>query len=222
MKYFVGSVRNHIIKKINRLQRSESDGHKMLIMVPTVPEEILLLLAAALSDYCLRHDEIVMTFKIAKVLTDGWTAEGQARAEEQGWLDDRGSLTFYRSLPPVSGKLSLIVLCGIDRVTDATSLFDFHTCDVETIWQSEMKRTFRTWVEHRLKSAGIYGVEPDDLKSFDRLLKPLLDYGRADLIRISTWLTQLDLNQAHDAATAQQAMLAKWVPSVYLRLSVSP
>ncbi|OPY77732.1 MAG: AAA-like domain protein [Syntrophorhabdus sp. PtaU1.Bin153] len=209
MKYFVSSVRDHIIRKLNRLQRSESDGHKMFIMVPTMSEKIFLLLADALTNYCLRHDEIVMTFKIAKVLTDGWTIDGQARAEEQGWLDDRGSLTFYRSLPPVPGKLSLIVLCGVDRVTDATSLFDFHTCNVETIWQSEMKRTFRTWVEAKLKSAGIYEVESDDLKSFDRLLKPLLDYGRADLTRISTWLAQLDLTHAHDAIEAQQAMLVQ-------------
>lgn len=209
MKYFTNSVLSHIAKKVTKLQLGDSAGHRMLIMIPAMPEEDLLSIADALASYCLADSSIDLNLKIAKVLTDDWTPQGQKRTEDNGWLDDRGSLTYYRSLAPVSEKLSLVVLCGADRVTDSASLADFHTCDLDTIWQSEMARSFKGWFNSKLQRIGILNVEAEDLKTFDRLLKPLLDYGRGDLLQISDWLEKLDLDHAVDVLQVQQTILAQ-------------
>lgn len=209
MKYFVNSVLNHIVKKVIKLQLGNSAGHRMLLMIPAMPEKNLLSIADALASYCLASTNTVLTLKIAKVLTDGWTVQGQNRTEDNGWLDDRGNLTFYRNLPPIDGKLSLVVLCGADRVTDSAGLADFHTCDLETIWNDEMSRSFQGWVSTKLQSIGIHSVEAVELSTFDRLLKPLLDYGRGDILQISDWLECLDLDHAVEVTQVQQAILTE-------------
>lgn len=209
MKYFANSVLSHIVKKVKKLQKGNSACHRMLIMIPAMPEKHLLSIADALASHCLADSTTVLTLKIAKVLTDGWTAQGHKRAEDQGWLDDRGNLTYYRNLAPIGGKLSLIILCGVDRVTDSAGLADFHTCDLDIIWRSEMGRSFQGWVNKKLQSIGIHSVEVEELKTFDRLLKPLLDLGRGDLLQISDWLENFDLNHVGNVHQVQQAMLAR-------------
>jgi len=209
MKYFANSVLSHIAKKVRKLQKGDSVGHRMLIMIPAMPEKHLLSIADNLASYCLEGSNIVLTLKIAKVLTDDWTPQGRKKTEDQGWVDDRGNLTYYRNLAPVSGKLSLVVLCGSDRVTDSGGLADFHTCDLDTIWHSEMARSFQGWVYAKLQSIGMQSVEAEDLKTFDRLLKPLLDYGRGDLLQISDWLEILDLNHAVEVLQVQQTILVR-------------
>jgi len=207
MKYLANSVLSHISKKVEKLQKGDFVGHRMLIMIPTMPEKTLLSIADALASYCLTDVGMVLSLKIAKVLTDDWTSQGRKRAQDFGWVDDRGNLTYYRNLAPVVGKLTLVVLCGTDRVTDSGGLADFHTCDLEAIWRSELAGSFRKWVVSKLQSVGIHTVEAEELNTFDRLLKPLLEYGRGDLLQISDWLENLDLNHAVDVLQVQQAML---------------
>jgi len=207
MKYLANSIQNHISKKVAKLQKGDSVGHRMLIMIPAMPEKTLLSIADALASYCLADSSMVLTLKIAKVLTDDWTVLGRNRAQDQGWVDTRGNLTYYRNLAPIVGKLTLVILCGTDRVTDSAGLADFHTCDLETIWQGELAGSFRKWVEPKLQSIGIHPVEVAELNTFDRLLKPILDYGRGDLLQISDWLENLNLNSAADVLQVQQAML---------------
>lgn len=209
MIYFANSVVSHISKKVKKLRKGETAGHRMLIMIPAMPEDTLLSIADVISSYCLADPTIALILKIAKVLTDEWSDQGRIHAENQGWADDRGNLTYYRNLDPVSRKLSLVILCGADRVTDSGGLADFHTCDPDIIWQSEMKGSFQRWVNAKLQSIGIHSNEVEELKTFDRILKPLLDHGRGDLLQISNWLENLDLNHVGDLFQVQKTMLAR-------------
>ena len=180
-------------------------------MVPALSEGATLDLAETIANKCVADIKLDLTLKIAQVMTDDWSVAGLAKARNHDWLDDRGNLTYYRSnLPAVHGKLSLVVLCGADRVTDAGSLADFHRCDLETVWQAEMRSSFQSWARAKLQSVGIIGVQPTELREFDRLMKPLLEQGRADLLQISTWLAALDLNAASTVREVLQIMLGKY------------
>jgi len=177
-------------------------------MIPAMPEKTLLSIADALDSYYLGNSNIELLLKVAKVVTDKWTPQGQKKVLDQGWVDERGNLTYYRNLAPISGKLSLVVLCGVDRVTDSSGLSDFYTCDLGVIWQSQMGRSFKSWVNKKLQSLG-HNVGPEDLKNFDRIFKPLLEYGRGDLLQISEWLENLDLSVGLELFEIQQIMLSR-------------
>ena len=213
MSYFADSAWNYLEQKIGKTKRQAggADGRRLLVMVPALSEGATLDLAETVANKCAADTKLDLTLKIAQVMTNDWSVAGLAKARNHDWLDDRGNLTYYRSnLPPVHGKLGLVVLCGADRVTDAGSLADFHRCDLETVWQAEMRSSFQSWARAKLQSIGIIGVQPAELREFDRLMKPLLEQGRADLLQISTWLAALDLNAASTVREVLQIMLGKY------------
>ena len=212
MSYFADSAWSYLEKKIRktRLQAGGAEGRKLLVMVPGLAEDALLGLAETMANRCGADTTLELLLKVAQVVTGDWSAAGLSKAEAHGWLDERGNLTYYRNLPPVSGKLRLIVLCGADRVTDAGGLEDFDRCDLDAVWQAEMKCSFRTWARAKLQATGITEAEPAELREFDRLMKPLLDQGRADLLQISTWLERMDLSPANTVHEALLIMLRQY------------
>lgn len=212
MSYFADSAWSYLEKKIRktRLQAGGAEGRKLLVMVPGLAEEALLGLAETVANRCGADTTLELLLKIAQVVTDNWSAAGLSKAEAHGWLDARGNLTYYRNLPPVPGRLRLIVLCGADRVTDAGGLEDFDRCDLDAVWQAEMKCSFRAWARAKLQATGITDAEPAELREFDRLMKPLLDQGRADLLQISTWLERMDLSPANTVREALLIMLRQY------------
>ena len=180
-------------------------------MIPAMPEKTLLEISESITSHFLNEPDIHLTFKVAKTLTDRWSSVNREKAEANGWLDDRGNLTYYRSnvvAPP--DKLSLIVLCGADRVTDAASLADFHFCDPQMIWEMKMKRSFKNWITPKLQSVGIQILDKKDIQNCDRILIPLLKSGRGDIIQISDWLEKVDLNHATDISHALKIILSSF------------
>lgn len=212
MSYFADSAWNHIEKMIakTKLQTGGTDGRRLLVMVPALPEGATVDLAKRIANSCTADTTLELLLRIAKVVTDRWSATGLAEARAQGWLDDRGSLTYYRSnISPVTDKINLVILCGADQVTDAGSLEDFNVCDLETVWEAEMDCSFQSWARAKLQSIGVV-YEPAQLKEFDKLMKPLLDQGRADLLQVSTWLGDMDLNSAGTVREALEIMLGRY------------
>ena len=210
MNYFANSAWDYIAKKIRKLNKGGPLGRRLLVMVPALPEVTTLTLAETFSNKCVADATLQLTLKVDQVVTDGWSPEGLAKANKFYWLAEPGNLTYYRNLPSVPGKINLIVLCGADRVTDAGSLADFHRCDLDSVWQEEMKGSFQTWARDKLKTIGLENTDTAGLKEFDRLLKPLLDQGRANLLQIDDWLTALDLNLARTITEVLQIMLGRF------------
>ena len=212
MGYFSVSMWSYLEKKIrqSRLQGDYATGRRLLVMVPALAEGATLGLAETISNRCAADHGILLTLKIAQVVTESWSAGGKAKAAANKWLDEQGNLTYYRNnVSPVPGKLSLVILCGADRVTDAGGLEDFHLCDLETVWRSEMNRSFQSWARVKLHSIGIV-AETAELKNFDRLLIPLLEQGRADLLQIGDWFESLDMNSAGTVRDVLKTMLGRY------------
>jgi hypothetical protein len=181
MNYFTDSAWDYIASKISGLRQVRSD-RRLLVTVPRLSEEATMVLADTFASKCIAAD-VPLTLKIAEVVWASWTSTGKQRAKQQGWLDDTGSLTSWRNQGKVPDKISLVVLCGADRVTDAGSLSDFNCCDLEVVWDAQMKGSFRSWVSRKLATAGV-DAEGADPKDFDRILVPLLDHGKADLLNV--------------------------------------
>ena len=211
MHFFALSVRNHIVDLVDKLRKTKTESRKAILMVPAMPEKTLLEISEAVTSYFLAEPDVALTLKIAKVLSDGWSSSSKEIATAKGWLDERGNLTYYRSNVNVEpGKFALIVLCGADRVLDAASLSDFHSCDPQMIWETKMKNSFRKWIDPKLKSIGIHDISPKDMEKFDRILISLERAGRADILQIGDWLEKLDLNNASNISQALKIMLANF------------
>ena len=210
MSYFADSVWSYLAKKISRLRKDGADNRRLLVIVPAFPESTTLTLAETFANKCVADSKLDLTIKIAQVVLKGWSTQGEATAKRHDWIDDRGNLTYYRNLPLKAGKINLVVLCGGDRVTDAGGLADFHGCDLDTIWNVEMKGSFQAWIAEKLKTIGMEKVDITELREFDRLLKPLLEHGKANLLGIGNWLEALDLNSADSVRETMKIMLNRF------------
>jgi len=208
MSFFAHTVCQHIERQVEKVRLERTSIRKMLVMIPAMPEQTLCAVADAITSYCLKDESLKLTLKIASILTEHWSSEGKQLTENRGWRDERGNLTYYRNIPEDKEKFLLVVLCGADRVTDAASLADFHTCNPDMIWKTDMKQSFRVWIVEKLNKIGLHEYE-EDLTDFDRILKPIFQCGRGDLLQISDWLEAVNLNHAENVSHAQRIMLGE-------------
>ncbi len=208
MNFFAHTVCQHIQRQIEKVRLEKTSNRKMIVMIPAMPEQTLSAVAEAITSFCLMEHSLKLTLKIATILTQKWSLGGRQLADTRGWSDEQGNLTCYRNIPEDKERFSLVVLCGADRVTDAASLADFHTCDPHMIWNTDMKQSFCSWVVEKLKSVGLHDFE-DDLTGFDRIIKPILQCGRGDLLQISDWLETVNLDHAENISHAQRIMLGE-------------
>ena len=124
---------------------------------------------------------------------------------DKGWCDDNENLTSYRNLMSADGSLTVVLLIGVDRVTDASSMADFHHCDLRMIWEQELGGTFAKWIGAALDPS--VGYDDDTVRHFDWVLQPLVERGVADVLQISTLLQNLDLSGAQDGRDAERVLL---------------
>ncbi len=188
MRFFTQSVTNYVIKLAARIIGAGDASHNLILMIPAMQEEAVVACAEAITSEILQQTSSFV-LKIAPVLTQNWSKEHSEMASSRGWLVENGSLTSYRNKPS-----KITVLIGSDRVTDSSSLEDFHVCDFETIWKNELQCSFANWVFDKLRDADFQIIQREEAKSFDGFIRPLYINGRADLIQISNWLEQIDLS----------------------------
>jgi len=214
MEHFSLSVCNYIKAQVEGYKSKENTG-KALIMLPSFPAGVMVNIGRDLEAQVRPLlDQIV--YKIAKPLWEEWKGNGDPRemtlleeAGKKGWLDELGNLTHYRNEGAGGqGETAAVILGGMDHVTDAGSLADFHCCTIQTIWEwpQGMNTNFEAWVKDCLDDKKIaYEDEPPG--HFDEVLKALLTRVPTDILRISEFLDQLDLSGVHDGRDAEQALL---------------
>jgi len=207
MKYLAKSVLSNIAKKASIFRKADSMGHGLIIMIPAMPEKYILTIADALASHFILDPNLMLTIKFAQALTERWTAQGKKMAQDHGWLDTHGNLTYYRNMAPGDSKISLVILCGADQGTDTASLSDFFYCDLDMIWQNEMDGSFKDWIITKLDSIGITSLSKDDLRIFDSIIKPIIETGQGDLLQISDWLEEIDVSQQTEVFEIQKMML---------------
>jgi hypothetical protein len=174
MKFFAQSALDYVCRQA---EQQQGNG-KMLFMMPSLPPQVVRDIADGLTAYCASCEQPVeATIKAAAPLVEEWRRSGdpeirqiQRDLAEKGWCDDRENLTGYRNIASEDGKAALVLLIGVDRVTDAASMSDFHQCDLQTVWERELGSSFGKWVRSTLEP-GI-GYEDDTIQHFDWILCP--------------------------------------------------
>jgi len=210
MKFFAQSALDYVCRQAEQRQ----GNGKMLFMMPSLPPQVVRDIADGLTAYCATCTQpVAATIKTAAPLVEDWrrsddpkVREIQRDLSEKGWCDDRENLTGYRNIASEGGKAALVLLIGVDRVTDTASMSDFHQCGLQTVWERVLGNSFGKWVRSALEP-GI-GYEEDTLQHFDWILCPLVERGLADVLQISTLLESFDLSAAQDGRDAEKVLLA--------------
>jgi DNA phosphorothioation-dependent restriction protein DptH len=210
MKYFAKSAFEYIRRQVDRHARP---GGKLMFMMPSLPPIVVLEVASRLVSLCTETPNAVPPLvKVSEPLADEWMGsedseirEASKEVSRKGWRDDKGNLTVYRNLMPEDNSLLVVLLVGVDRVTDSSSMADFHHCDLGTIWNEELGHSFADWTRAVLDSTG---YDDDNVKRFDWVLQALVDRGLADVLQVSTLLQELDLAGAQDGRDAEKVLLS--------------
>lgn len=214
MKLFSESVFTYIRRQIDRHIEQEEPGSKLLFMMPSVPVTAAVETANLLSDYCAENERLSSPLiKFANDLFQEWELSDAPVTKQlideisaKGWRDERGNLTSYRNAPGAENHLLIVFLIGIDRVTDASSLADFHHCDLQTTWEAELRCSFSSWVRTILEQHSV-GYEEETIVHFDSVLNALLERGLADILQVSALLEDIDLSTAQDGSDAESILL---------------
>ncbi|SPD75418.1 AAA ATPase [uncultured Desulfobacterium sp.] len=210
MKFFAQSALDYVCRQA---EQQQGNG-KMLFMMPSLPPQVVKDVADGMTSYCTRRpDAVQLIIKVATPLVQDWQTsvrpeirDLQRELSEKGWCDDRENLTGYRNIISDEGKTALVLLIGVDRVTDAASMADFHHCDLQTVWERELAGSFSRWVRAALDAR--VGYEEDTIQHFDWVLQPLVERGLADVLQVSSLLQNLDLSAAQDGRDAERVLLS--------------
>lgn len=216
MRLFARTALKHLEKQIETHISQSRFGRKLLCMVPSVPPQAAVSFAELLIEYCIGQSRIGQPIiKIADQLCREWETDIDPTIKncvkevtEKGWRDERGSLTSYRNLPVSEDEFLPILLIGVDKVTDSSSLVDFHHCDFQTIWEEVLGQSFVPWVRSILDKSNI-GYEDDTMLHFDSVLRAIVTSGLGDIVQISTFLEGLDLSTAQDGNDAEHLLLSE-------------
>lgn len=215
MNLFAESVFEYLKKQVLMALESEAQVGKLLLMMPSLPAPAVIAICERLENYCLKSKETLSSrIKISADLANRWERATQLvdrnafeKAKSREWLDNDGSLTQHRNAPALTGgKMTIVLLIGINEVTDSASLGDFHYCGAETIWNEQMNQRFASWIMKRLIGNSI-AFEQETVDHFDSILQQLVSFGLADIIDVSRFLDNLDLGEAQDGADAEKVLL---------------
>ena len=205
MKFFAQSA----FEYVRRQAEQQAGNGKLLFMLPSLPAVVAKDLGDRLIAFSGAHPGATAPIiKIATSLFDEWqhSSDAEVRTIAQdilgkGWRDDKENLTGYRNAP--SG--GIVLLIGVDRVTDAASMADFHHCDLKTVWERELSGSFDKWVRGVFEPGVAY--EDDTVQHFNWILQPLVERGLADVLQVSSLLQYLDLSGAQDGRDAENVLL---------------
>ena len=177
MKYFAQSAFQHIRREMEQTSDSAGSGSKIMVMMPSLPAKVVLEIGNKLTSYCADKPSLAIPLiKVSAPLVQVWkdnanptTSQLVQEIADKDWCDLEGSLTSYRHRPSTNESRQTVLLIGADRVTDASSLEDFHHCDLRTIWEEELGGSFDQWTGAKLDDSSI-GYEDDTLEHFNWVL----------------------------------------------------
>jgi DNA phosphorothioation-dependent restriction protein DptH len=213
MKFFAYSAFEYIRQQVEQ-QAAHSGGGRLMFMMPSLPPDVVLEIGNHLAAFCAEQPNTRQPLiKVAAPLACEWMNSSSPAIQEtaqtvssKGWCDETGNLTGYRNLIPDDGSMMVVLLIGVDRVTDASSMADFHHCDLRTIWEQVLGRSFAKWIRAALDPS-VVGYDDDTVQCFDSVLQPLVERGVADVLQISTLLQNLNLSAAQDGRDAEKVLL---------------
>jgi len=210
MKYFAHSTFKYIIHQVEQVEQNS----KLMFMLPSLPPDVINIIGDLLVNYCSEQEDLdPPLIKVASSLVMDWKSANDhdktfslEEYYQKGWIDENENLTSYRNLIVDGSKTLVVLLIGVDRITDSSSLADFHHCNLEVIWDRELGCSFRDWIHQKFEGNQI-GYEKESVEHFDWILQPIVKHGLADILQISTLLQEIDLNAVQDGRDAENQLL---------------
>lgn len=205
MNYYTFSFR---LAFENQLEKNTKVAEERRIFtMQSLPAKNMLNIAHSLKEYVeQKHPEYVLSIKMAQPMVLKWTEEEQGDAIRSGFFDEGDSLTAFRNQIS-ENKKTILLLCGIDKITDKGSLIDFQCLSTDYIFENIMGRSFSLWAAYCLEQAHI-DASKQQIEYIDGLLRPLYDMPNGTLITISDWLDSLNLNICETIAEIKEVILS--------------
>ena len=215
MKWLASSITDLIRRHVElTVARGEAEGREIRVMLQSLPAPVVRRVCSDLSDWLAAPEQRVDShFKIAFALGQKWAAdpEPSVRADfdfmkGKSWWDEKNHLTHYRNqISTNDDRFLLILLVGVDQVTDQAGLEDFYLVDRQVIWNRHLDGSFESWLKPWFTERAI-ACEEDHLEQIDLFLQTLLSCQVMDLVRVSSFLEALDLSAAQDGRDVLRAM----------------
>lgn len=175
---------------IDRMLKANGQG-RTLITLPSYPPSFMLSIASRLSALASSH-QASFELKIALNTLEGWEEKDRKIVADNAWNDTRGNLTYYRNTLSGNNK-TLVVLCGVDKVTDIAGLEDFTFCDESFIWGTQRKKLFLDWLTISFTAMNQDLPEDSAMGKVQDLLEALRLLPSGGLLKISEWLDGMDM-----------------------------
>lgn len=140
------SLSNYLLKLIDNTQES------LQIKIPGKEFSSPKVLIDALE--CVQKSNQVhgynLIIKIAAQYFDEWDRTYRGFVEEKypQWIDNSGNLTRYRNqlASENNSEKSILLVIGFDYVDDQSSLAHFISADLNSVFNYEMKKSFKSWI----------------------------------------------------------------------------
>lgn len=136
MKYYIDSICSYIGGQVSAMKQSKA--RRLVLMIPSLTAGLTQELAQRLEYQC-DQNKVDLNFKVAQELYAQW--KESERNSLKGYVA-QGSLTELRN----KLEVGVLVLVGSATVPDQGSLSDFHQITEDRIWQVEMQRNFKGWL----------------------------------------------------------------------------
>lgn len=180
---------------------------RTLVTLPSYDAPLMLTIARQLTKLA-GEQGARLVLKIASRTVEAWQEEHKQIARDNDWEDTRGNLTYYRNALGQQEK-TLVVLCGVDKITDTAGLEDFTFCDEAFLWDRYGETLFTDWLRIRFEAAGLVPPADKAMNKVDDLLNTLRALPSGGLPRISNWLDGMVMDGLHDGSELLQHMLTR-------------
>lgn len=215
MKWLASSITDLIQRHVElTVERDDASGRSIRVVLQSLPAPVVRAVCSNLADLlAVPGGRVDHHFKIAYQLGRQWAANPDPAVRQdfdfiksKNWWDKKNHITSYRNLVSLTpDRFVLILLVGVDQVTDQAGLEDFYLVDRKVIWRQHMDSSFESWLKPWLSERNI-ACEEDHLEQIDLFLQTLQACQVMDLVRVSSFLESLNLSAAQDGRDVLRAM----------------
>jgi DNA phosphorothioation-dependent restriction protein DptH len=191
-------------------------------VLPSYPSALLLRVGIDLEERLARIAErrVALVYGIARRLGEQWEESDSpadrasiATAREKGWYNKGDNLTSIRNQrrDPTREDCLVALIAGYDHMDDQASLRDFFHLDDPAVWTICLRRSFKPWVEAKLRHSGME-VDGPGVDQVAVVMDALYAHGLADLPAISRYLDNLDISSLSGPRGLYRMVLGQLAP----------
>ena len=217
MNLYAQTLSDYLIKIVRPAIIEQGSSKELRVFITSQPPSLIYETARMLEEYLNSlQAQIQFQFKIGGALWESWVHFENdpyeisciEKISENNWVDKEDKLTHYRNLKwdaSTGYDYLVVVLVGVELARDQASLQDFFRVDTKTIWEVVLKKTFKFWIQKVFQENSIYSQD-EQIDEMDELLNVLLKNSAGDLLKIASFLEQLNFQGCQDGNDALKIM----------------